>query len=101
VPSIAWPVEDSASTGTATPPATSGESGMQVGSVPSLIGGLERRLAEQPNDAPGWALLAQSYAFLGDTAAAEAALRKAADLGMDEAALRARVEGATRNRAPR
>ena len=100
-PSIAWPAEDSVATGAATPPETSGQAGMQVASVPSLIGGLERRLAEQPNDAAGWALLAQSYAFLGDTAGADAALRKAADLGMDEATLRARVEGATRSRAPR
>jgi cytochrome c-type biogenesis protein CcmH/NrfG len=101
VPSIAWPVEDSPGTGAATTPETSSQAGKQVGSVPSLIGGLERRLAEQPNDAAGWALLAQSYAFLGDTAAADAALRKAADLGMDEATLRARVDGATRNRVPR
>ena len=44
----------------------------------------------------GWALLAQSYAFVGDTAGAERALQHAVELGADEQALRARVQAARR-----
>ena len=61
LPSIAWPtpsgVESAAApTGSAT----------EVAPVQSLIGGLEQRLAARPDDANGWALLAQSYAFMGE-----------------------------------
>jgi cytochrome c-type biogenesis protein CcmH/NrfG len=64
--------------------------------VAELIGGLEARLANDPNDAKGWALLAQSYAFVGDAAAAEHALQRAVALGADEQALRERVQAARR-----
>jgi cytochrome c-type biogenesis protein CcmH len=69
----------------------------QVPTVDSLVGGLERRLAEQPDDARGWALLAQSYAFMGNSVAADGALLRAVALGVDEATLRARVDGARRS----
>jgi cytochrome c-type biogenesis protein CcmH/NrfG len=64
--------------------------------VAELIGGLEARLANAPNDAKGWALLAQSYAFVGDVAAAEHALQRAVALGADEQTLRERVQAARR-----
>lgn len=67
---------------------------MQVASVPSLLGGLERRLENDPADKQGWALLAQSYAFVGDAQKAEQALGRAVALGFDEAELRQRVASA-------
>jgi cytochrome c-type biogenesis protein CcmH len=73
---------------------------MQAAPVSSLVGGLEQRLAAQPNDADGWALLAQSYAFMGDAAAADGAIKKAAALGVDERELRARVDSAMRGPHP-
>lgn len=76
-------------TGTALP--------MDVAPVPSLIGGLARRLENDPADAQGWALLAQSYAFVGDPVQAEQALRRAVELGFDEAELRQRVASAVRD----
>jgi cytochrome c-type biogenesis protein CcmH len=72
---------------------------VQAGSVESLIGGLEARLAAQPDDANGWALLAQSYAYTSDGEAAEKAVQRAVELGFDERALRDRVASAER-RAP-
>ena len=57
-------------------------------------------MAAQPDDANGWALLAQSYAFMGNMEAAEKAVQKAVSLGVDEKALRARVDGARRNPHP-
>jgi len=68
-----------------------------VASVPSLIDGLKSRLDAEPGNASGWALLAQSYAFTGDTGQAEAALQRAVALGMDEADLRQRVDSARRD----
>lgn len=65
--------------------------------VASLIGGLEQRLADNPDDAKGWALLAQSYAFVGNTEGAERARQRAVDLGFDELALEQRVKLAERN----
>lgn len=98
LPSIAWPSPDrsSASARTAESMAASndGSAPMQAAPISSLVGGLEQRLAAQPNDMDGWALLAQSYAFMGDAAAANGAVKKAVALGMDEQALRARVDGA-------
>lgn len=67
-------------------------------SVESLIGPLEKRLASHPEDAKGWALLAQSYAYVGDDAAAEVALAKAVAAGFDEDELRASVRAAERSR---
>ena len=68
----------------------------QVAGIPSLISGLEQRLELQPDDPKGWALLAQSYAFVGKSELAEEALRRAVELGMSEADLRTRVESARR-----
>jgi cytochrome c-type biogenesis protein CcmH/NrfG len=100
LPSIAWP-----SSGRVAPPngaaaAADGAAPTQVAPVSSLVGGLEQRLAAQPNDADGWALLAQSYAFMGDAAAANGAIKKAVALGTDEQGLRARVDSAMRGQHP-
>lgn len=84
--------------------AASGEvaaaSGVQADPVDSLIGGLEARLSQDPTDAKGWALLAQSYAFVGNTEAAEHAIERAVALGVDETTLRDRVRLATRDTHP-
>jgi hypothetical protein len=69
---------------------------MEVAPVSSLIGGLEARLALEPKDASGWALLAQSYAFVGRTTEADAAMERAVRLGVDEASLRDRVASSAR-----
>lgn len=71
-----------------------------VAPVASLIGGLEARLAEQPDDSKGWALLAQSYSFIGNTEAAERAAARAIELGFDESELRTRVDAARREAHP-
>jgi hypothetical protein len=78
------------------PPAAS-PTGVQAASVDSLVGGLEARLAAQPNDAAGWALLAQSYAYTANEEAVERAIRRAAELGADEQQLRERVASAKRS----
>lgn len=84
-------LRSSVSTSSSQPTATS-----RVASVPSLIDGLERRLESDPDNASGWALLAQSYAFTGDAAGAELALQRAVALGVDESDLRQRVDSARR-----
>ena len=53
-------------------------------SVTSLIGGLEAKLAENPEDAKGWLLLAKSHDHLGDPRAAWAAYTRAKELGMSD-----------------
>ena len=93
--SLAWPERSSTAppSTTATPAAAS----VQAASVESLVGGLEARLAAQPNDAEGWALLAQSYAFTSNEEAVERAVERAVALGFDEGSLRERVAGAQRS----
>jgi len=82
--SIAWPRESTLRS--PTPPAPT-----SVAPVGDLITGLEQRLANQPDDAKGWALLAQSYAFVANTHGAEVALARAVELGFDESDLRNRI----------
>lgn len=60
--------------------------------VADLIGGLEARLEENPDDAEGWALLAQSYAYTGQMSDARDAVNRAVALGRDRNTLEARVE---------
>lgn len=69
----------------------------KVASIPSLISRLEKRLETEPGDAGGWALLAQSYAFVGETEQAEHAVSRAVELGADESDLRNRVSSARRD----
>ena len=99
--SLAWPVaaQSPLVAHAVTRPAPAADGG-QVASVESLIGGLESRLAANPNDANGWALLAQSYAYTADEAAVERAMKRAIELGADEQALRERVAGAKRSAHP-
>jgi len=65
-------------------PATSPSSGNKAASVTSLVGGLEARLADDPNDAKGWLLLAKSHDHLGNRDAAWAAYTRARELGMGD-----------------
>jgi cytochrome c-type biogenesis protein CcmH len=98
---LAWPVAPSSPLVSARNerPATAGatQAAMQASSVESLVGGLETRLAANPNDANGWALLAQSYAYTANQEATERAVRRAVELGVDEATLRERVDNARRS----
>jgi hypothetical protein len=98
--SVAWPVaiQSPLVAPAATRPTPGGEAG--VASVESLIGRLEARLTAQPNDANGWALLAQSYAYTADDAALERAVKRAVALGVDEQSLRERIAGAKRSVHP-
>ena len=84
--------------GTAVP--TSSTPNRAIDSVGDLIGGLEARLADQPDDAKGWALLAQSYSFVGDDPGTERAIARAVALGFEEQDLRNRVAHARRDTAP-
>ena len=97
--SIAWPVKEPLPTLPATASSATGAP-VQAAPVESLIGGLEARLAAEPEDSAGWALLAQSYAFVSDRDGAETALQRAVALGADEAALRERVRSAQRTAVP-
>ena len=98
---VAWPAPNRSPlvTAEARAPAPTPDNG-QIASVESLLGGLEARLAANPNDANGWALLAQSYAYTADDAAIERAVKRAVELGVDEQALRERVAGARRSVHP-
>jgi cytochrome c-type biogenesis protein CcmH/NrfG len=58
--SLAWPDVSPASRAPAPKTPAASTAGVQAATVESLVGGLEARLAAQPNDAEGWALLAQS-----------------------------------------
>ena len=68
--------------------------GVKAAPVESLVSGLESRLAAEPNDGNGWALLAQSYAYMADEEAVDNAVKRAVALGVDEQALRERVNRA-------
>ena len=59
----------------------------KTASVGELIGGLERRLEENPNDGKGWLLLAKSHDHLGNTAAAWSSYARAKELGTSDDAL--------------
>lgn len=96
LPSIAWPEIRSAGAATTSAGGSADSSETRVAPVDSLIGGLQARLAKEPNDAKGWALLAQSYSFMGNAAGAEDAVKRAVALGFDEQGLRERVNGAAR-----
>ena len=65
-------------------PATTQGSGDKAASVTSLVGGLEARLANDPDDAKGWLLLAKSHDHLGNQDAAWAAYGRARELGMGD-----------------
>ena len=96
LPANAWPDTRSIATVTGGAGASAASSETRIAPVESLVAGLEDRLAKEPNDAKGWALLAQSYSFTGNAAGAEDAVKKAVALGFDEQSLRERVSGAAR-----
>jgi cytochrome c-type biogenesis protein CcmH/NrfG len=101
--SLAWPVAPQSplvAHDAAPAPTSSSASAGQVASVESLIGGLEARLAAKPDDANGWALLAQSYAYGANDAGVERAIARAVALGVDEQTLRERVNQAKRSAHP-
>lgn len=56
-------------------------------SVGTLIGGLEARLAENPDDAKGWILLARSHDHLGNNDEAWGAYSRARELGTTDETL--------------
>jgi cytochrome c-type biogenesis protein CcmH len=62
-------------------------SAASVGSVASLLDGLESRLEKEPDDADGWILLARSYEYLGRHEEAAAAYNRATKLGKTDARL--------------
>jgi hypothetical protein len=93
--SLAWPAATEPAPARAAVP--SADAGVRAESVESLVSRLEARLAAQPNDANGWALLAQSYAYTANEEAGERALRRAVELGVDEQSLRERVAAAKRS----
>ena len=97
--SVAWPMPFQsplvAPAAAQSAPAAAGSTG-PVASVESLVGRLEARLAAQPNDANGWALLAQSYAYTADDAALERAVKRAVELGVEESSLRERIADSRR-----
>jgi Tetratricopeptide repeat len=66
----------------------------QVGTVASLVTGLEERLKANPGDGKGWLLLAKSYEHLGRPQDAREAYRKAVGLGETDPALDARLSTA-------
>lgn len=92
IDSIAWPRERTRTN--SWPPVRSVPSRpvTSVAPVAELVSGLQERLAEDPDDVKGWALLAQSYAFMTDRPKAEEAIARAVELGFDEEDLRHRVE---------
>jgi hypothetical protein len=81
------PVQDTTDPAAAAPP------------IAELVGGLEARLAAAPADASGWALLAQTYAWLGRTDDARKAARRAVELGVDAATLDRKLLAAHTERA--
>lgn len=104
VPSVAWPGPRASADGASTAPspvtaASTRDGKPVVGSVESMIAPLKARLEKHPRDPKGWALLAQSYAYVGDDADAEQAIARAAAQGVDAKALRARVAAVGRSHA--
>lgn len=79
-------------------PATYAAGGGKVGSVNSMLSGLEDRLASNPDDGSGWLLLAKSHEHLGRREDALRSYRKAADLGFTDAEFESQVASAVESR---
>lgn len=62
----------------------------RTGSVASLLGGLEERLRQNPDNGKDWLLLAKSYDHLGRQQEAINAYKKAAELGVTDPTLEAK-----------
>lgn len=63
--------------------------GQQGGEIESLVKKVEKRVADNPNDAEGWRMLGWSYYNMGRAKDAVAAYRRAVDLQKDNPALKA------------
>ncbi len=72
----------------------------KVGSIASLLAGLEERLRRAPSDAGGWLLLAKSYQRLGRTAEARDAYARAKALGQSDVTLDADLASNPQSEAP-
>ena len=70
---------------------STGSDDRKAASVGNLLAGLEQRLKDDPGDAKGWLLLAKSYDHLGRSRDAAAAYDRAAELGLTDDALEARL----------
>jgi cytochrome c-type biogenesis protein CcmH/NrfG len=83
-------------------PATASDPLAQAESrISAMVDGLAARMAQRPNDADGWQVLARSYASLGRQAEAMAAFRHATALRPKDRKLRAELTRiATRKAAP-
>jgi len=68
---------------------------MQLGSVGTMVGGLETRLQQDPDDGKGWLLLAKSYRHLGRMDDARNAYQKADALGSGDPTVAAQLYGLT------
>ena len=64
----------------------------RVPPVGSLVAGLAARLAQAPDDGPGWLLLARSYEHLGRDEEASRAYLLASSLGQTDASLERRLD---------
>jgi cytochrome c-type biogenesis protein CcmH/NrfG len=80
---------NSSSTAITSPSASNDD--RKAASVSALLAGLEQRLQDNPEDASSWLLLAKSYDHLGLSQDAAAAYDKAAELGLTDDALEARL----------
>lgn len=87
---VATEVPHSNSSGTA--PVQSSSS-MNLDSVDNMVGGLEARLRDNPDDGKGWLLLAKSYRHMGRMDEARDAYRKAESLGVSEPVFAAKLLG--------
>jgi cytochrome c-type biogenesis protein CcmH len=65
----------------------------QLASVESMVGGLEQRLADQPDDGKGWLLLAKSYRHMGRMDDAREAYSRAESLGSGDPIVAAQLYG--------
>jgi cytochrome c-type biogenesis protein CcmH len=65
----------------------SGESGMTTQRIEANVAALEKKLEQNPNDGPGWSMLARSYGTLGRYKEASAAYEKATAITPNDADL--------------
>jgi cytochrome c-type biogenesis protein CcmH len=82
-------IESSTTPMTPLPAAGAPAPGHDAGDMNAMAAKLAARLARNPNDGPGWALLARAYAWLGRYAEADAAFAQAARLKIDDPNLKA------------
>jgi tetratricopeptide (TPR) repeat protein len=83
------PIESSTTPMTPLPATGAQAQGHDAGDMNVMTAKLAARLARNPNDGPGWVLLARAYAWLGRYAEADAAFAKAARLKVDDPNLKA------------